>query len=141
MPMSVHGPVDGSSPRNHDADQEGTGLDREPGLLSGASPRSTQCGRYALTPRQLLVEVSFFSRCSWFFFPSSLSLILSLTDLAMLGADPRHGWERWTLHRKPRKWQSSSQLRRRDDVYCHIYLGQQRAISYCRARLEQGFGV
>lgn len=25
---------------------------------------------------------------------------------------------------------------KKDDVYYHIYLGQQRAISYCRARLE-----
>lgn len=29
----------------------------------------------------------------------------------------------------------------RDADDCHIYLGQQRAISYCRVRLEQGFGV
>lgn len=47
--MSVHGPVNGSSPRNHEADQEGTGLDREPGFPSCPSPRSTQCGWDALT--------------------------------------------------------------------------------------------
>lgn len=32
-------------------------------------------------------------------------------------------------------------LRRREADYCHIYLGQQREISYCRVGLEQGFGV